>query len=428
MSALQITTEQDGQQPEIGKFDRSILNLLKQHGRTPAEIAEELNVSKRTVHSALERLEDKVAKVPFTHYYLLAHGAYGDKCFVYRAHFDQCSEGMKQWSDRAGSNPTRRSYINMMYRVCAGKLVPDFVMHPGGWEWPNTFYAFRSAWDKHYHKRAMPDILVKSLRAFAANALNIDLKSEYKRVESLELKPPKPRGKYRHIRLSLQEIDKAIAWIEGPSGREAAEKYILDSPVQPTPDQIDSAHDELKAHFAFSLEGCIRPSPLLWVKVEQVALYANKNSDGSHVRFVAYEPKTGDIFNKRIIHPILAEWAWHWKLRRLKFHYAHLFVDSNYYQPEKYESARLAEVRERFGACYRELFEYLGKQEDIYFQDTLYCMRHISAWFWIDRYGIAIIPRLRSMGWRSESTLLSHYVDIDDASEDMLDPGNQVKA
>lgn len=415
MTALQIATEPEGQQPEISKLEKEILKLLSHHGRSPAELADELAVSTRTIHNALDRLSDKVAKVQGTHYYLLSRQGYADKCFVYRAHFDQCSEGMKLWTERAGNNPTRRSYINTMYRVCSGKLVPDFVMHPGGWEWPDTFYAFRSAWEKHYHKRAMPDILVKSLRAFAANALGIDLKSEDRRVKLLELKPPKPRGKYRHIRLSLEEIDKAIAWIGGEVGKEAAERVGL-------------THDALKGHFAFSLEGCIRPSPLLWVKVEQVGLHANKNNAGSHVRFVAYEPKTGDIFNKRVMHPALAEWAWTWADRRRSFNYAHLFVDSNYYQPEKYESARLAEVRERFGACYRELFEYLGKQEDVYFQDTLYCMRHISAWFWIDRYGIGIIKRLRSMGWRSESTLLSHYVDIDDASEDMLDPGNQVKA
>ncbi len=312
---------------------------------------------------------------------------------------------ISRWAEYADT-PARRQAITDFRRCCYGELATSFVRHPDLWAWPESWVEFMEAY-REEHGESPPINVRKALREAAAVILNIDLRNRINenqaRLMGLTIND-ELQGQYRHIRLTLEEVEKAIAWVGGEQGNAAAEKESME-------------HERLKAHFAMSLEGVSRPSRLLTVACERVERHAKdpKNFDAnkasSYITWTQLETKNSRFYRKYLMDASLYEWVSAWLDRRRSVPWRYLFLDDDSYVIRKHDSPVLAPERGRYTRIYKELFRYLGKTDPIWYRDTLYCWRHVSAHYWVQRYGLGILPILTEMGWESPVTLTKFYLE-----------------
>jgi hypothetical protein len=210
---------------------------------------------------------------------------------------------ISKWAEYANT-PARRQAIANFRRGRYGELATSFIRHPDSREWPKTWLEFMQAY-REEHEENPPINVRKALREAAVMIQEVDLKNclneNHAQLMGLTVND-EIQGQYRHIKLTLDEIEKAIAWIGGEQGASAAKEEKIE-------------HERLKAHFAMSLEGVSRPSRLLTVTCDRVERHARGSKDsstGSYLSWTQLETKTSNYYKKYLMDPRLYTWASTW--------------------------------------------------------------------------------------------------------------------
>lgn len=390
-----------------------ILAALKVRPKTTVELAKEIDYSETTALRFIGFLLEQnfIERIPDSAYYQLTE----DECkrlgVVYpsyeteqnisnipRFYFSKLPI-IERWAQLAIGNESRLQNIGDFQNICYGEIVSNFKIHPSAWKHPETSEKFYRMYKMQYGAE-MPANTIKAIRAFLSVCLHVNLDANRFEAEYLGLVVKHNAGKYRFIQLLPDEEVQARQWLS-TIGLDEAKKNGLDP-------------EGLLGHYAIATEAFPRPSRVLAVEVSRVSF------ERGLLHWTMWETKQSEEWPKFVKDPQLVEWARKWfdKRRYNKFRYS--FLNDNNYESEKYESNKLSKEREPYANVYKEMFKAIGKTENIYYKDTLYCLRHIGVLRWAkrlqNRNGILLIQQ---MGWTDTRTLLKYYLGMRPA--DMLD-------
>lgn len=305
---------------------------------------------------------------------------------------------IKKWFTQKINDPDHLRYIAAFLKICYGEVAKEFRINPNLWKHPDSTEKFYLEY-KAEHKKELFQYQIDSIRAFYSVCLGIQLtKGE---SEHLGLAPVQEKGKYKTAKLTKEEIEFCTNWIE--SSEECRELAKIEG--------IEL--DRLKAHWAFSLESFGRPSMILVILTKAVEPYQYEfqGQKGTLLKWFMYESKQKDQYPKLMIDQRLVGWARAWLAKRYP-HYRYLFLDDNEYEIKQYDTEELRDERERYSRIYKAMFAHLNKEERIFQDDVLYCLRHAGVQLWIERLGIEALPVISMMGWSRLDVLMMYYGSV----------------
>lgn len=310
---------------------------------------------------------------------------------------------IQKWFELRGHHPAQRQAIKDFQNICYGYTVPGFTINPGKWQYPQTNELLYRAF-----KRANPNLatfspnVVKALRSFLQACLRVQIQPKSYEAKLLGLTVVvKNAGKYRYTKLTKEQFQKAIEFLESSQCKEMCEKVLFTT-------------DRIQAHFAFATEGFGRPSRVLTIESEKIE--RRLDGDRKILEWRQLETKQDREYPKLLKDQKLYQWAVAWADKRLFANYKYLFVDDNNYVVEKYDSKNLYRERRKYIEIYKEMFRYVGllkEVDSIYNNDTLYSLRHIGVKRWVDRLGFAGIVVIKEMGWEDINTLIKFYAGLE---------------
>lgn len=306
---------------------------------------------------------------------------------------------IKRWYSWAKNNPSRLDDLQTFKRICYGKIVHSFRINPSKWVHPATTEELHIAYLQQYSSDYPPHV-VDAIKTFLVQFKKVILPRSELEFLGLKIKA-QTSGKHRFLRLTDEEIAKAEVWLESPACIAAIEQYNKGHSTNKI------TVEEVQAHWAFATEGFPRPSRCLTIEVSKVQKH--KNGDSICLQWEQLETKQDKLYHKLMLDTKLIEWAINWLERRRENRYKFLFVDNNNYEPHVYDSNELRAERERYATIYKVMFRALNKTESVWYEDTLYALRHVGVQKWIARCGMSAYALLAQMGWESVDTLIGFY-------------------
>lgn len=316
----------------------------------------------------------------------------------------------------------QRSLVINFQSICWGKAASTFKAHPDLWtrdSWVELARKFVNAYQLDHPNKKIPARWLHSIKSFVKDCLQIQPTPDQLRRAGLIVSALK--GKHNLLKLTKEEIDKAIAWME-TEGIKLAPMYGLEP-------------ERLLAHFGLSMESCARPSRTLTIETERIEkIMYNKDdpSAGYWIRCRRYETKTASsnaFFLSYVLNPKLSKWVGDWQSKRAILGYKYLLLDDSNYQPHEYDDEELRPIRDSYIPIYKQLFSHLGKDPDKesdrpFFNRTLYVWRHVAVKLWISRNGQKLfgssepakitLADIMRMGWEDMDTLADWYGGLDE--------------
>jgi hypothetical protein len=382
-----------------------IFEKLKERPCTVAELAEAIDRKEDTARKFVNLLIENqfVENIPKSAYYQITEKERQRQGMKYPDYATEADikkipeyyfreiPTIRRWWQLSIGTPSKEARINAFANICYGRTVKGFTIHPADWKHPETTERFYREY-KTQHGKEYPEHIIKALRAFLHICLNVNLETNSNELALLGLKTPVPKGKYRFIEFNADEEKAAKEWLKN-EGIRLAKIQGLDP-------------DGLLAHYAFATEGFPRPSRVLSIETARIA-YEN-----GVIHWLMWETKQGTDYPKFIKDADFITWAKTWVEKRRFLKRRYLFLDDNNYESRLYESAELDDERSPYREIYKAMFQAIGKQETIYYQKTLYCLRHIGVMRWAKRLGLKGMVIIQQMGWEDMKTLLRYYLGV----------------
>ncbi|GEM_PF-4145675 len=388
--------KQKGCNPSITK---RVKKMLEQKPCSISELVKETENNRATISKHLQLLcsVGYAKKIQNTCCYRVAKKDYGID--LDNAAIDRIPEPfffdipiIKKWLAKVSNNPSKRYNVTVLQNICYGKIAPDFKINPAKWKHPDATEQFYLAY-KQEHSSELQKYVIDALRAFYSNCLKIKLTKDEAASIGL-VNNTDGKGKYRYLKLTDEEIAKAERWIESDEALKLCQENNI---------QIEA----LKAHWAICLEGFPRPSRVLTIETSAIE---RKQHEGKEVlHWLQFESKAERLWPKMALDKKRIDWIWNWKQKRAYLKARYLFIDDENYEPKKYDTEELRDIREMYGKIYKELFKHLGKRESVWYDDANYCLRHIGVQIWLSRLGPKGAYIIQQMGWTNFQTFIDHY-------------------
>ncbi len=186
-------------------------------------------------------------------------------------------------------------------------------------------------------------------------------------------------GQYSDIRLTSDELEKANKFIKS--------KWGLDS--------------DTYRIFWIGIESCARKRALFGMKCDW-AEHVNKDTGKTIFLMTAYESKTKHIKNGKWRKYITREET----QKSLKIHKLN---SGNFIWKEL---GRTADSQDKCKNQIREIFRFLGKRDDYYYEQTFHSLRHIGAQYWLSKtsYNYGLVAKIG--GWHTIDELKTIYGEM----------------
>ncbi|AFU59708.1 hypothetical protein Ngar_c27870 [Candidatus Nitrososphaera gargensis Ga9.2] len=400
MSTLQFEQHIDLWAKHREKITSSILRILSQRPHTIPELAKKLDLSYTATFEWLTRMnqievvyEDKAAWIGLRdHRYNIDYESPDiDSIPAYCFYNIHLIHDWYRYAQTRGQKDDLRTFKNL----CYGKVVPTFKINPVYWRHPETTKQFRDSYEKRFKAPFKPHIR-DAVRTFLQLCLGVRLTKYDSAILGLKVVAPN-EGKYRYLKLTKDEFDKAERWLESDECKQLCEQQGI-------------RHSALLCHWAIAISSFGRPSSVLALETRAIENHGFLNRTALH--FMLQESKQQKIFPKYVMEEKLVKWAesyWKFRLEDTRQGWRYLFIT---------DLKELPDTRKKYSAIYKALFRHLDKKEPVWHEDSLYCIRHIGIQRWIMVHGFAAIPMLQVMGFPIDKTLFMHYAGL--APQDFL--------
>lgn len=401
-----------------------ILKLIESQPRTPADLRSKTGDSAENIRRYCKALEAE-RKIERQGAYWIKKNA--DPALIRSTELEQLDEKAFYQSPRVQpllENAKRedlissgaKSELKLFERICLGKYLKSFKVHPDNWTHPETTKDFIAKWKQEKGKKRLVSNVRRVLRLWLG--LGMKLKLSEAELLALGIDGKKDNaGKYANVKLTDEQIIDLIEYYEDRGDLEMAAYVAFAIETFGRPNRIFEAK---KSDFEFierEIERAVwsyNPDKPIYnlerieelrqqmqfipemkkhLKIEKVKVI--------HIFGTLHETKTGDTWPKRIegnkAVSVLTKW---WQARKGTDR-----VFGNI-------GETWTKWNKRINISLEEAFAALKFEHPYFYMRPSYALRHVGAHVWLRRTGYDY-PAVAAMGWKDLSTLKEFYGKYD---------------